>query len=432
MITTNKNLRNKVIYQIFTRNYKDGNFKAVKNDLDRIKSLGVDIIYLLPINPSGEEHRKGSLGSPYAIKNYREIDPAQGTLEDFIDLSETIHAKGMKLIIDIVYNHTSPDSYLAQNHPEWFYHKEDGSFGNRIGDWWDVIDLDYSNKELWKYQIDTLKMWAKYVDGFRCDVAPMVSIEFWKEAVRQVEEVRPGCIWIAEAVEPEFIRANRLAGVPTSTDAELYQTFDICYDYDIYNDMKAAIMGEGDLSEYIKGLNRQELIYPDNYIKLRCLENHDRPRAAMLIPDDGALINWTGFNYFIKGTVMLYAGQENQVTHHPTLFDEDKVCFDTGKDISTLISRLSEIKRDEVFAEGIFEASLTGTNGEVIIARYRLPKGVECEHSEAVGIFSTTGRATSCKVSLPNGIYINEIDGKQVDIYEETMALDGNPVVIIL
>ena len=118
-------------------------------------------------------------------------------MEDFRALADAVHESGMKLLIDVVYNHTSPDSVLSREHPEWFYHKRDGSFGNRIGEWADIIDLDYENRALWDYQIDALKMWAEIVDGFRCDVAPLVPLEFWLRARREVEQVRPGCIWLA-------------------------------------------------------------------------------------------------------------------------------------------------------------------------------------------------------------------------------------------
>ena len=304
---TDKSLRQQVIYQIFTRNYRSGKLKDVERDLDRIKSLGVDIIYLLPVQPSGVLHRKGSVGSPYAISDYRAVDPEIGTMQDFVELTEAAHRKGLKVMLDVVYNHTSPDSVLAKSHPEWFFHKADGSLGNRIGAWCDVVDLDYESSEaLWNYQIETLKMWAKYVDGFRCDVAPMVPLAFWKRARREVEQVRPGCIWLAEAVEPEMVIANRKAGVPTSSDSELYQAFDICYDYDTYYWQKAAqtgcmfvpggavrVPGEraGFLKEYLNRVNLQEGILPENYVKLRCLENHDRPRAAELVPDERALRN---------------------------------------------------------------------------------------------------------------------------------------------
>ena len=156
-VDTEKTLRNQVLYSIYVRNYSEaGTFAAVQADLDRIKALGTDIIWLLPIHPTGEKHRKGTLGSPYAIRDYRAVNPEFGTLDDFRHLVDAIHDRGMKCIIDVVYNHTSPDSWLAEHHPEWFFHKPDGSLGNRFGDWWDVADLDYSHKELWEYQIETL------------------------------------------------------------------------------------------------------------------------------------------------------------------------------------------------------------------------------------------------------------------------------------
>ena len=186
-------LRNMVLYSVFVRNH-GGSFSAVEKDIPRIKSLGVDAIWLLPIHPIGRAQRKGTLGSPYAIADYRQVNPEYGTLEDFKRLADEIHSQGMKLMIDVVFHHTSPDSVLVRQHPEWFYRKEDGSFGNHVGDWSDVIDLDYSHKDLWTYQIDTLKMWAEIVDGFRCDVAPLVPLAFWKKARVEVEKVRPGCI----------------------------------------------------------------------------------------------------------------------------------------------------------------------------------------------------------------------------------------------
>ena len=165
-VDTEKTIRNQVLYSIYVRNYSEaGTFTAVQADLDRIKALGTDIIWLLPIHPTGEKHRKGTLGSPYAIRDYRAVNPEFGTLDDFRHLVDAIHDRGMKCIIDVVYNHTSPDSWLAEHHPEWFFHKPDGTLGNRFGDWWDVADLDYSHKELWDYQIETLKYWARLVDA---------------------------------------------------------------------------------------------------------------------------------------------------------------------------------------------------------------------------------------------------------------------------
>lgn len=112
---TKTDLRNQVIYSIYVRNYsEEGTFLEVEKDLDRIKGLGVDIIWFLPIYPIGQEKRKGILGSPYAIADYRKVNPELGTMDDFKHLVEGIRTRGMRVMLDIVYNHTSPDSWLCQ------------------------------------------------------------------------------------------------------------------------------------------------------------------------------------------------------------------------------------------------------------------------------------------------------------------------------
>jgi 1,4-alpha-glucan branching enzyme len=131
---TGKALRSQIIYSVFVRQYSaEGTFEALRKDLPRIRALGADILWLLPIHPIGAVRRKGTLGSPYAIRDYRAVDPEYGTREELARLVGEIHECGMKCILDVVYHHTSPDSVLAQTHPEWFFRKADGSFGNRIG-----------------------------------------------------------------------------------------------------------------------------------------------------------------------------------------------------------------------------------------------------------------------------------------------------------
>lgn len=423
-VSTPKTTRNLVIYQIFTRNYKEGTFKAVEADLERIKALGVDYVYLLPVQPSGKVNRKGSMGSPYAISDYRAVDPVQGTMEDFAHLCKEVHKAGMKIMIDVVYNHTSPDSWLAENHPEWFYHKADGSFGNRVGEWWDVIDLDYANPELWDYQIDTLKMWAEHVDGFRCDVAPLVPLDFWKRARAEVAEIRPDCLWLAESVEPPFIRYCRSHDMHMASDGELYQAFDILYDYDAYFAQVGAMLGDGRLDTYLDYVTLQESLYPENFSKLRCLENHDRNRAAFMLPDPLVRKNWTAWIYFATGTTMIYAGQEYACDHHPTLFDRDTVNFKTGTDDSAFLRKLAGMKKDTIFADSAFEAKATGRDGDIILATRE--KG----DRKCIGIFSTTGHKQTVRVDLPDGTYCNVLNGKAVDVFEKLLCFDGEPMVL--
>lgn len=191
-VNTDRKLQNQVIYSVYVRNHTpEGTFRAVIPDLDRIKSLGTDIIWFMPIHPIGLKGRKGSLGCPYANRDYRDVNPEYGSMADFMELVSARHARGMKCMIDVVYNHTSPDTVLYSEHPEFFYHGPDGKPGNKIGDWSDVIDLDYNNRALWDYQIASLKMWASLVDGFRCDVASFVPVEFWQKAREEVSPRQP-------------------------------------------------------------------------------------------------------------------------------------------------------------------------------------------------------------------------------------------------
>ena len=419
---TPKTYRNQVLYSVFVRNYsEEGTFEAVRKDLGRIKALGVDILWLMPIHPIGEKARKGTWGSPYAAKDFRAITPDFGTEEDLKRLVASAHEKGMKVIMDIVYNHTAPDSWLAEHHPEWFYHKIDGSFGNKVGDWYDIIDLDYSQKGLWDYQIETLKYWACIVDGFRCDASPLIPLAFWERARQEVEAVRPGCIWLAETVEPHFIRFLRSQGMTAHSDAEAFQVFDISYEYDSYVVWRKYLQGEIPLSAYAEAMNWQESVYPENYVKLRFLENHDRPRAHQNIPDEKMLRSWTAFLYFQKGMVMLFNGQEVSATHRPQLFEKDPVDWESGKDISALLRRLYEIKQDPLFADSAYDVQALPR--DVLFATHT--KG---EH-KLLGWFSVRGETTTVKTDLPDGVYENLLGGT-VDIFEGSFGLTGEPVII--
>lgn len=419
---TSKAYRNQIMYSVFVRNHSpEGTFEGVRRDLDRINALGVDIIWLLPIHPIGEKCRKGTFGSPYAIRDYRAVNPEYGNLEDFIRLVDDIHKRGMKCIIDVVYNHTSPDSLLSEQHPEWFYHKPDGSFGNRVGDWYDVIDLDYANPGLWDYQIETLKRWAAIVDGFRCDVAPLVPLDFWLRARKEVEQVRPGCLWLSESVEPGFIVECRSRGMVGLSDSEIFQAFDVSYEYDVFDWFRDYLAGKAPLSRYAEAVSRQEFIYPDNYVKLRYLENHDNPRAGFVIPDEKMLINWTAFIYFQKGMTLLYAGQEAEVSHRPSLFDRDTVEWETGKDLSGLLKRLAEIKKNPLLTDSVYE--VRALPHDILYAVHRNGEG------RLVGVFSVRGQSLTVPVDTPDGRYVNLVDGSEIEVYAGKLPCKGSPVI---
>ena len=297
--------------------------------------------------------------------------------------------------------------------------------GNRVGDWGDIVDLDYGNEELWEYQIDTLKMWAGIVDGFRCDVAPLVPLAFWLKAREEVAGINPECIWLSESVEPEFILDLRARGMTSLSDSQIFQAFDMCYDYDIYKYFRQYLKGEGTLSRYAEAVNMQEYIYPANYVKMRYLENHDQERAKSIIPEEEALRNWTAFIYFQKGATLLYAGQENQNETTPDLFNKDVINLDGSHDISDLLKRLYQVKKLPVVAESSYHLSADDELGAVI-GEHKKVQGTD----RLLGIFSFEGKSGQIETGMQDGVYINMADGKEVQIKDGKIDLKVCPVII--
>jgi glycosidase len=327
-------------YQIFVRNYtREGDFAAASARLGEAKRLGFDWIYLTPIHPIGKAARKGSLGSPYAIADYRAVNPEFGGLADFKAFAAAVHALGLKLMIDVVYNHSSPDSVLAMAHPEWFLRGADGRPGRKCEDWSDVVDFDFrSSPALWDELIDTLVQWRDLgVDGFRCDVASLVPAEFWIEARRRVNladpktgrEAKP-VVWLAESVHPGFLRSMRARGFGGVSESELHAAFDLSYDYDGWERLERCWAGTKPLSFYLDYLEVQAALYPENARKIRYLENHDQRRAAERFGRGDRLEAWTAAMQFLPGCSLAYMGQELAIEGRPSLFDADRVDWASG------------------------------------------------------------------------------------------------------
>lgn len=420
---TDPKLQNQVIYSIYVRSHtREGTFLSVIPDLDRIRALGTDIVWFMPIHPIGVQGKKGSLGCPYANRDYRDVNPAYGTMEDFRRLADEIHARGMKVMIDVVYNHTSPDSVLYARRPEFFYHGPDGKPGNRNGDWQDVIDLDYDNTELWDYQIQSLCQWAQIVDGFRCDVASFIPVPFWKWARQAVEQVRPGCVWLAETVHTDFGNLSRRNGIHAAKDFEMYEAFDIEYEYDVRRVFDRYLAGQAKLSDWMEALNTQEAIYPDNYNKLRFLENHDQPRIAAHIRDERALRNYTALLYCLKGTTLLYAGQEFENTRQPSLFEREPIDRDTGRDLSGYLRRLYEIKHKALDADDFFFARADDERQIALLER-------ENASARKYGVFCLAGRGGQVEVGAPDGAYTDLLGGGPVSVKNGKFLSTGEPVI---
>ena len=216
------------LYEVFVQDFSPaGNFRGVTNGLDRIQASGANVVWLMPIHPIGVLNRKGSLGSPYAVRDYRAINPAYGTAADFRALVKAVHARGMKLILDWVPDHTSPDHAWVKEHPDYYFRNDRGEPSvprepdGKLTDWTDVVQLDYGNPAVRREMIATMRWWLQEfgIDGFRVDVAGFIPNDFWREAVPAIRAAVPRQILLlAEWADLEMHRAG----------------FDLTYGWDSY------------------------------------------------------------------------------------------------------------------------------------------------------------------------------------------------------
>lgn len=335
---------NEIIYQIFVRNYsKQGNFQAVQQDLDRLKDLGVDIIYLMPIHEIGIKNRKGTWGSPYAIKDYYSISKDLGSKEDFISLINATHKMGMKIIMDMVFNHTSPDSVILENHPEYYFYRN-GKLGNRVGDWSDIIDLDTNREDTQTYLLDVLKYWVSLgVDGFRFDVASMISLDFFKKARK---ELGKDVIFFAESIDYDFVNYLKSMGYSSTPDIDMYPTFDLLYNYSWFRPFERYLKNEISYEELKSVVNEDYEYIGDKGLRIICFENHDTERIASCINED-KLKDIVLDLVKIKGPLFIYMSQEYGAKHRPNLFEKDPVDWTINEKVLEIYKNAIKIKKSQ-------------------------------------------------------------------------------------
>lgn len=426
-INTSVELRKLFIYQVYLRSHTpSGTISEFIQDLDRIQALGTDVVYFLPIHPIGVVKRKGSLGCPYSIQDYLAVNPEYGTLSDFQQAITDIHKRGMKVMIDVVYNHTSHDSVLLQKHPEYFLYDENGSLMLKEPHWSDIQDFDYNaGKPLWDELVNTLLYWMKQgVDGFRFDVTSFLPLDFLLYAEKAMRALNPDVILLSESVHGGYLRHMRNKGYQVISESEIYQAFDMAYDYDIHQKYEAYLNGKGSLNSYLKAIILQEEIYPQNYIKMRNLENHDYGRFAAFVHSDPVKIdNWTAFNFFEKGSAMVYAGQEFSDTHKPSLFEKETLHRD-GRDITPLIQKLATIMKYDHLVYGVFDIHLQDVDAACITYQY--------QNETIVGIFNLGNTTGTVRVPVSDGTYDNLLSTSKITIHNQTTQLTKEPFIFVV
>lgn len=303
-----------VIYQLNTRQFStEGTFKAAQKQLPRLKDLGIDIIWLMPVQPIGVKNRKGSLGSPYSVRDYYGVNSEFGSPQDLKNFIAAAHKLGMHVILDWVANHTAWDNPLVTEHPEWYSRDWKGDFHpTPWWDWHDIIDLDYSHPELRQYMADAMRYWVKEydIDGFRCDVAGFVPLDFW-------DQLRP----YLDAVKPVF-----MLGEWESRD--LYgKAFDATYAWSWYDAAHQIAQGKADVNKLYVYYSWNEKYYPQNIFRMLHLSNHDLnawERTEFEAFGD-SLPAFMALSVVSEGIPMIYNGQEAGNTKRLAFFEKDPI-----------------------------------------------------------------------------------------------------------
>lgn len=310
--------RDAVIYQLNTRQFTpEGTFRAAQAQLPRLKALGVNIIWLMPIHPIGELNRKGTLGSPYSVRDYYGVNPEFGSKDDLKAFVDAAHAQGMHVILDWVANHTAWDNPLTREHPDWYERNWDGQFRPTTWfDWSDIIDLDYSRPEVRQYMAGAMAYWVRDfgIDGYRADVAGMVPVDFWNDVRADLDAIRP-VFMLAEWEYPELHR----------------RAFDATYAWGWTDALRKVAQGQGDAGPLFGWLSWDDGAWPAESMRLMGTSNHDwnawdGTEYEMFGP---LLENATVLSFVARGIPMIYNGQEGGNARRLPFFERGPIEWPT-------------------------------------------------------------------------------------------------------
>jgi glycosidase len=325
--------KNAVIYELNTRQFTDaGTFAAAAGHLDRLARMGVDIIWLMPIHPIGDEKRKGELGSPYSVADYRAVNPEFGTMEDFRAFLDAAHDRGMRVILDWVANHSAWDHPWVSAHPDWYTKNAAGEIVHPPGtDWTDVADFNYDNEELRRAMIDAMRFWVEEigVDGFRADVAHDVPADFWVRAITELREIKP-LFMLAEAESPSL----HLAG------------FDMTYGWKLHHLMNDIASGRRPASAISRHYERLQRQYREQDIVMNFTSNHDENSWNGHVFErlgEGAKA-FAVLSFTLPGMPLIYNGQEAALDQRLAFFRRDPIDWGNYalEDFYTALAELKE------------------------------------------------------------------------------------------
>lgn len=392
--------KNANIYEVNLRQYTpEGTINAFAKHIPRLDVLGVDILWVMPVQPIGAINRKGSLGSYYSIQNYTAVNPEFGTMKDFKKMVSAAHKAGMHVILDWVANHSAWDNAWIAEHPDWYTSGKDGRIVSPVDDWSDVADLNYDNADMRKAMIEAMRFWITEadIDGFRCDVAYMVPFDFWKTAIEELETTKPNLFFLAEGEGPAFHENG----------------FDMDYTWEVHHAMNKLARGEIALSKVDSIIQAQRLAYPADSYRMYFTSNHDEN-------------SWQGTEFermgkgaeamfvlaaTIPGMPLVYSGQEVGLDKRLRFFDKDTIPFGNGSSAYPVFYQtLLELKHENIALwNGAYGGSFDVINTDNEIYVFARQKGknkvlvvVNC---------SAEGRAIALKNDILKGKYKDIFNG---------------------
>jgi glycosidase len=381
--------RDAVLYQINTRQFTpEGTFAAAQKQLPRIKALGADIIWLMPIHPIGVKNRKGGLGSPYSVKDYYAVNPEFGTKADLKAFVDEAHRLGLHVILDLVANHTAWDNQMAIDHPDWYEKDWKGSF--RPTPWWDwsdIIDLDWTKPGVREHVGKAMEMWVRDfgIDGYRADVAGYVPLDFWESERARLEKIRP-VFMLAEWKTSELQR----------------KAFDASYAWDWHGAAKKIAQGEADATALYEFYAEHESAWPKQAMRLTYIENHDSNSWEGTARENfgPALEALTALSFTGEGLSMVYSGQEACNARRLAFFEKDPIDWKQGENCAygkLLHDLIAFRKANPALANGKWGARMEKLDSDKPKQLFGWVRKQDGNH--VVGLFNLSATQVSAKLT---------------------------------
>lgn len=323
-----------VLYEVNIRQYtEEGTFAAFEEHLDRLKEMGINTLWLMPIHPISKTDRKGTLGSYYSVDDYMEVNPEFGTMEEFQHLVDKAHDMGFKVMLDWVANHTGWDNAWIKEHDDWYTHDDSGEIISPNG-WTDTADLNYDNYEMRAEMIKCMQFWVEEVgiDGFRCDHAIGVPAKFWNAAVYKLKSVNSDIVMLAEAAPAHGLTEY---------------AFDLCYNDKLYS-MARSIRGGVDTDGLQDAMTVSPNYYDPGSYPMNYLDNHDKNsyEGSIIYRFEDTYQPLLALSYLSPGVPLVYTSDEEGYDHEIEFFEKDAVKWDDNPKYAELITKLSKLKTE--------------------------------------------------------------------------------------